>query len=311
MSSCGLMGTITADTIEVDLGRSFRSVGGILYQAAALSGFGVSVTLFSHCGESLRSDVEAIVGEWPALDRRGLTYVPGPGNRVLLRYSGRTGEREEILESVVPPLHPEPILRALPGMDFLFLVFNSGFDISLSDWRAVAGRAVCPIWIDIHSLALSPCLGARRNYRAVPDWRAWVEGADYLQANRREAACLMGRPEREADESEIRELCRQAFQIGVRAVFVTLGKEGVLAAVPGDIRRVPAPVAAGVVDPTGCGDVFAAAVSRGLLCGQPVFQAASAGVELASRAAGISGVRETYRLASRIAADNSVKKGEK
>ncbi|MCX6566405.1 MAG: PfkB family carbohydrate kinase [Candidatus Aminicenantes bacterium] len=303
MPSCGLIGTITADTIEVDNGRTFRSVGGILYQAAVLCGLGVSTVLLSHCGESLRSEVEAIVGEWPVLDRRGLTYVPGPGNRVLLRYSERSREREEILESVVPPHDPESILRALPGLDFLFMVFNSGFDISLPDWRAVADRAACPIWVDIHSLVLSPCVGARRDYRAIPDWRDWVEGADYLQANRREAACLMGRPEREADETEIRELCGQAFQIGVRAVFVTLGKEGVLAAVPGDIRRLPVRAAVKTVDPTGCGDVFAAAAARGLLRGQPVFQAASAGVDLASHAAGISGIPETYLLASRAGKD--------
>lgn len=303
MPSCGLIGTITADTVEIDQVRTFRSVGGILYQAAVLCGLGVPPSLFSYCGESLRSEVEAIVGEWPALDRRGLTYVPGPGNRVRLRYSRTTGEREEVLESVVPPLDPKPVLEAAAGWNFLFMVFNSGFDISLPDWRAVADRAACPIWVDIHSLALSPCVGARRDYRAIPDWRAWVEGADYLQANRREAASLIGRPERDADESEIRELCGQAFQIGVRAVFVTLGKEGVLAATPDEIRRLPVRAAVKTVDPTGCGDVFAAAAARGLLYGEPVFQAASAGVDLASRAAGISGIRETFLLASRAGKD--------
>ena len=53
MTCCGLIGTITADTIEIEDGRTlraFRSVGGILYQAAALSGLGVPAALFSRCG---------------------------------------------------------------------------------------------------------------------------------------------------------------------------------------------------------------------------------------------------------------------
>jgi len=301
---CGLLGTITSDTIEADDGRTRQSIGGILYQAAALCGLGVPSVLFSNCGEFLRPDVEAIVGEWPILDCGGLKFVPGPGNRVRLRYSDQFREREEVLESAVPPLDPGPVLNSLEGLDFLFLVFNSGFDISLADWRNIAGRARCPIWIDIHSLALTPGVGVRRAYRAVPEWREWVKGAAFLQANRQEVACLMGHPERWADESEIKTLAAQAFDLGLRAIFMTMGKEGVLAATPGRIFLIPAPVADAVVDTTGCGDVFAAASAAGLLQGFPVARAASAGVELATRAVSVSGLRETYRLASRAMTDD-------
>ena len=302
MTCCGLIGTITADTIEIEDGRTlraFRSVGGILYQAAALSGLGVPAALFSRCGGELRPEVEAVLGGRPDLDRRGLRFVPGPGNRVRLRYAGRSREREEILESVVPPLDPGPVLEALPGLDFLMMVFNSGFDIELADWRAVAGRASCPVWMDIHSLALEPRVGSRRGYRTVPEWEAWVEGAAYLQANRREAACLMGRPDREAGESEIEELSRRAFRLGVRAVFVTLGRDGVAVSTPEGFVRIPAAPSPAVVDPTGCGDVFAAAAAEALLSGRTVFEAAVAGAALAARTAEVSGVHEIFGLATR------------
>ncbi len=212
MPRCGLIGTITSDTIVHDDGRPCEAIGGVLYQAAALSGLGVSPALFSQCGEALRPAVEAIITDWPGLDRRGLVYVPGPGNRVRLRYSERSREREEVLESVVPPLDPGPALAALPGLEFLAMVFNSGFDISLRDWRSIVARASCPIWLDIHSLALEPRVGAHRDYRSVPDWPDWVKGAAYLQANRQEVGCLMGHPERWANEVEIRDFFAQAFE---------------------------------------------------------------------------------------------------
>ncbi|MHB8056033.1 MAG: PfkB family carbohydrate kinase, partial [Candidatus Aminicenantales bacterium] len=79
----------------------------------------------------------------------------------------------------------------------------------------------------------------------------------------------------------------------------TMGEDGAWAATPGAFRRLPAPPAPNVVDPTGCGDVFAAAAIAGMLRGWSVFEAAAAGVELATRAVGAAGLRETYRLASR------------
>jgi hypothetical protein len=269
-------------------------------RSAPSAAFFITATaLFSNCGEDLRPQVEKIVEDWSGLDRRGLTFLPGPGNRVRLRYSELVREREEYLESVVPALDPASLLNALPELDFLFLVFNSGFDIALSDWRSIADRAPCPVWIDIHSLALAARIGAHRDYRALPDWPSWVRGASYLQANRQEVACMMGHPERWADEGEIRAMAGLSFGLGQRAVFITLGKDGVLVATPEDFQRVPAPAAAAVVDTTGCGDVFAAATARALIDGNSPVRAAEYGVKLATRAAGISGLRETYNLAFR------------
>ncbi len=144
MPRCGLFGTITADTIEIEGGRTFRSVGGILYQAAALCGLGVSVALSARGGESMRAAVENETADWPGLDRTGLTYVPGPGHRVRLRYPAGEGEREEISESAVPPLGSRPGARGLLRVGFS----DDGLHLSLTSRppaaHAVAGRASCP-----------------------------------------------------------------------------------------------------------------------------------------------------------------------
>jgi hypothetical protein len=297
MSRFGLIGTITSDHIIRDDGPVFRGLGGILYQAAVFCGLGEDVLLASNCGERLRPEVERLTAPWTTLDKSGLRYVAGPGNQVHLRYSDQLKEREEVLSSVVPPLHPAPILAGLARLDMLLMVFNSGFDIALADWRAIVDRASCPIWVDIHSLVLAKKLRGHREYVAFPDWRFWVAGASHLQANRQEVASLIGRPERWPDEPEIAAFCREAFGVGVQSVFVTMGKDGVLTQTPGESRLVRAPAAECVVDTTGCGDVFCSKTMQTLARGASAFEAAAAGVALASRAAGLAGIQQTYELA--------------
>jgi hypothetical protein len=260
------------------------------------AGLGERVRLFSNCGADLAPLVEATLEGWPGLDRTGLRYVPGPGNQVFLRYADRLKEREEVLRSVVPALDPGPILTRLAGLGAFLAVFNSGYDLDLPGWRSVVEALACPLWLDTHSLVLAKTIGSPRDYVALSDWRSWISGVAYLQANRQELACLIGRSERWPDEQEIRAFAGEAFEIGVRALFVTLGQDGVLVLTPGKVRTVRAPKADVVVDTTGCGDVFCARALQLLERGASVFEAAEAGVVLASRAVGRAGVRATYEM---------------
>ncbi len=306
MPEFGLTGTITADRILYDDGRSFRMLGGILYQAAVLCGLGEGVRAHSHCGEGLRAEVEAVAADWRTLRREGILYVPGAGNCVELRYSEKLKEREEVLRSHVPPFPAEPILADMPQMDMLIGVSNSGFDIRLEDWRRVTAAARCPIWMDVHSLVLEKRVGFHRDYAALPEWRDWVEGVSFLQANRQELACILGHSERWAVRDEIERFAPALFALGVQALFVTMGREGVLALTPRETRMVAAIPAQTVVDTTGCGDVFCAAAARALARGTPVFEACERGVALASAAAGAAGIRETYELALRARLESEV-----
>ncbi len=79
---------------------------------------------------------------------------------------------------------------------------------------------------------------------------------DIFHCNGDEAASLVG----ERDPSKAAAALRR---LGASSVFVTLGGEGVAAAVPGASLRLPAfPVR--VVDPTGAGDAFSAGLIAGL-----------------------------------------------
>jgi len=296
MSKFGLIGTVTSDDITYDSGRQYKGLGGILYQAAVLCGLGEEVFLYANCGYGLQTEVKNLTGGWTTFRRSGLNFVAGRGNRVFLRYSAQAKEREEILESPVPPLDPAGVLGELPRLDMLLMVFNSGFDITLPDWRRITETAKCPIWLDIHSLVLAKKLYEPREYVSLLGWRDWARGVDYLQANRQEVASLLGHPDHWPDESEIFGFIKEAFAIGVKAVFVTMGKKGVLVSTLKESRLVPAPEAREVVDTTGCGDVFCAKTLQLLARDVPVFEAAAAGVELASRAVVLAGVQETFEL---------------
>jgi sugar/nucleoside kinase (ribokinase family) len=176
------------------------------------------------------------------------------------------------------------------------MVFNSGFDITLESWRRLARSAACPVWMDIHSLALAKRVGVHREYVALPEWTEWAEGVTWLQANRQEVACMLGRPERWPERGEIDEFAAAAFERAVGAVFVTMGKDGVLVLAPGESRMIEAPRADTIVDTTGCGDIFCAGALHRLAAGADLFAAAEFGVALASRAVGLAGIGETYAL---------------
>jgi hypothetical protein len=292
----GLIGTVSMDEVILASGPSFSNLGGALYQAAVFCGLGLETRLYARLADGLSPQVDELTADWTSLRREGLSRVPGPGNRVRLFYPGE-GERIEVLQSAVPALESGPILQDLPQLAFLIMIINSGFELELADWRKIVEAASCPVWLDIHSLSLERVLGRPRAFRSVPEWRDWAKGATYLQANRQEVACMLGRPERPADAADIREFSRAALDLGLKAVFITLGREGALVMTAEKEETVAPSVEVLVKDTTGCGDVFCAATIASLSRGSSPFEAGRDGVNLASLAAQLAGVRETYELA--------------
>ncbi len=291
----GLIGTITYDVISTAAGRVFRGLGGVLYQAAALCGLGCDVFLHTRVGSNLWPQVKKVTDNWPTFHDRGIQTVAGPGNRVFLHYPEK-GERVEILESLVPPLEPGPVINDLSCFGMLILIINSGFDIKLKNWRRIVGKAKCPIWFDVHSLALSADLHKPRHYRPLNEWKDWAEGVDYLQANLEEVAAMLGNPNTRPTQERLGYFGGAAFEIGVKSVLITLGKQGVLVLTPKSTKKMKAADVCRVVDTTGCGDVFCAGTAMKLASGANPLEAAAFGIKLAAQASRVSGVRETYAL---------------
>lgn len=294
----GLIGTITSDEISFDSGQTIKGLGGVLYQAAVLCGLGKQVHLYTNLGEKLIQDVEKIVEKWPSLRREGICRVPGAGNQVHLHYPEK-GERVETLRSVVPPLGPRQVIEDMRKLGMLILIINSGFDIELSDWRKIVAAAKIPVWLDVHSLPLSRELNVPRNYLPLTEWKEWIEGVSFIQVNEKELSSMLGDPDKRYSEDDALAFGKEAFSLGAKAVFVTLGKEGVLVITPEESKRIRSPEAKSVVDTTGCGDVFCGGAVVKLAEGQDPFTAASCGLELATEAVSIKGIEETYMLARR------------
>ena len=289
----GLIGTITYDRISYESRPSWEGVGGILYQGAVLCSLRKKVFLYTNLGQELVSDVEKIIKKWPKLQRKGINHIPGPGNQVLLHYP-ESEERVEILRSVVPPLDPIIVIKDLPEFEMLILILNSGYDIELRDWRKIVCSASCPIWIDIHSLPLSKELNVPRKYMPLPDWEKWVERVTFIQANEKEMASILGHPEKEPSKADMLHFGERTFDLGTKAVFITLGKEGVLVMSPEGSKKICSFRVNKVVDTTGCGDVFCAGTAAGLVEGMDPFEAAAFGLKLATKAVAARGIEETY-----------------
>ncbi len=292
---CGLIGTITYDEITFESGQRITGLGGVLYQAAVICGLGEETYLHTHFGEELADEVHRVVKHWPTLRKNGIRQVPGQGNQVHLHYPEK-GERIEVLKSVVPPLRPEPVIEDLSELGMLILVVNSGFDIQLSDWRKIVRSASCPVWMDVHSLCLSRELKVPRKYLPLKGWEEWAEGVNFLQANVKEVASMLGIPDQVPSEDRLLQFGENAFNLGVKAVYLTLGKDGVLVMKPENFMKISAPQGGAVIDTTGCGDVFCGGTVVKLVSGKDPFEAARFGLELASRAVEVKGIAETFRL---------------
>jgi len=292
----GLFGTITFDRIIIEKGSSFSNVGGILYHTSVLLGLGFEIKVYSNLGIEISDKVFRVIEKWGSFDRTGIKLIPGKGNQVTLYYPSE-GEREEILHSVVPPYDPEIILRDKNKLKGFMAVFNSGYDLTFEDWRKIVNGLDCPIWLDIHSLALERKIGEKRNYRVFTEWTDWVKGVTYFQANQKEVASMLGKPDCIPSIKEIVKVAKQAFLYGIKNVFVTLGKEGVLVISPKQSFKITPIQVNRVIDTTGCGDVFAAATMAKLIEGEETYQATRFGIELASKSVLLAGPSEIYDFA--------------
>jgi sugar/nucleoside kinase (ribokinase family) len=150
--------------------------------------------------------------------------------------------------------------------------------------------------LDFHSLVLSKELGTPRKYLSKLPWENWASGVTYIQVNRAELGCLLGRVGEGLSEKEMELFGQSAFNLGVQAVFITMGRDGVWVLTPGHTRIIVPSHAENVEDTTGCGDVFCAMTVKNLVEGADLFSAAKAGVELATRGTAAKGVEEIFEL---------------
>jgi len=208
--------------------------------------------------------------------------VPAINPCVTLRYTDAE-RRCEGLQGGVPPWTWEELGQMVLGLDAVYANFITGFEADLATMRALRQAFPGPLYGDLHSLALGRQADGTRYYRPIDEALGWLTCFDVVQANEDEIHQLGEQP---------LTLAARALELGVSAVCVTLGGRGAVYVAAGDFTHLgwagasrPSRSAAHALvrtarvsaagapldgDPTGCGDVFGAALAARLLQGVPL-----------------------------------------
>jgi hypothetical protein len=301
MRKVGVVGSLVWDVIH---GRDPRTApveewGGIAYALSSLDAHlpdGWEIVPLIKVGSDLHAPAERFLRSLTRLapGARPLE-VPVPNNRVVLRYESSDRRCERMSGGVPGWTWPElgPMVRDL---DALYINFISGFELSLGTAEALRHGFAGPIYADLHSLFLGMQQDGTRMLRPLPHAAAWFRCFDFVQVNEDEMRQL-------ADEPMA--VAAVAMAEGVRVLTVTLGPRGAAYftadADPVIDRGTPVssgrPVRTSLVsgrhvdepDPTGCGDVFGAALFGRLLARESVEGALRDANEAAARNAGFRG----------------------
>ncbi len=314
MPKLGVLGSLVWDVIH---GRDpaappVEEWGGIAYALggleAALATDWTVVPLIK-VGSDLRQQAATLLRTLSHLTPGGrCVEVPVPNNRVTLRYQS-SERRCERMSGGVPGWTWSELGPMVPDLDALYLNFISGFELELGTAQALRQAYHGPILADLHSLFLGAPADGVRVLRPLADPAAWFRCFDVVQIN-----------EDEMDQIglEPMALAATALAAGVKLLVVTLGPRGVVyfaapgfdgwpeglraagstpaaASIPIRTALIPAP-AVEAVDPTGCGDVFGAALAARLMAGDRVEPAIVAAQRLAARNATLRGANALGRL---------------
>lgn len=273
----GIIGTFVWDTVwtlaDQAAGRPLESWGGVSFSvasAAATLPEGWEIVPIAHVGSDLIDGVHAYLDTVEGIGSRGgIVAVSEPNNRVELVYSD-DARRGESMRGGVPGWTWDDLVPHVAGLDALYVNFLSGWELGLPAARHLRALPI-PVYADLHSLFLGPPRAdGPREPRRLPHADEWLRCFRAVQVNEEEYELLWGKFLRPGEAPS------RFHDHGVEAAFVTLGREGAAYSVSAELPAgtvqsghvlAPAPVDGG--DPTGCGDVWGAAVFCGLLGGLP------------------------------------------
>lgn len=300
MPKLGIVGSLVWDVIH---GRDpaappVEEWGGIAYALggleAALDPDWQIVPLIK-VGTDLRAEAATLLRSLTHLVPGGRCVdVPVPNNRVTLRY--QSAERRcERMSGGVPGWTWVELGPMVRDLDVLYLNFISGFELELGTAQALRQAYQGPIYADLHSLLLGMPQDGVRMLQPLPDPVAWLRCFDVVQMNEDELAQFAPDP---------LAMTAMAMAAGVKLLVVTLGARGVVYfAAPGfdGWRQAVAPASTAIrtallpapqvdaIDPTGCGDVFGAALAARLAAGDAVEAAIMKAQGFAARNATLRG----------------------
>ncbi len=246
-------------------------------QAIAAARLGAEVTLLTAVGDdSLAADAHAL---WRAegVDAEAVVTVPGTATMVGMILVEPSGEnRIVIAPGALDHLTPEHVAAFRPQLAAADLAV-----VSLEIPLATAVTALRAAHEAGTRTLLNPAPA-----QPIPDdvWSC----VDVATPNRTEAAILLGHDPDSAEPAET--LAAELHAKGVRSVVVTLGADGALLLDDTGSRRIQAVPPRAVVDTTGAGDAFTAALAVELARGESLDAAARFAARAGAHAVSIAEV---------------------
>ncbi len=265
-----VIGHVCLDVIHPPAGEEVKSYGGIFFSIVTLANLLEQTdTVYPVFGVG-KGDYDALMERFSAyrnVDVSGIYKFNGPTNEVRLLYKN-SYNRIECSRHIAEPT-PWKRIRPFLTTDMVLVNMISGQDIlleTLDELRMEVRERHIPVYMDVHSLTLGIKSDYTRYHRPVENWRRWLFMLHAVQMNEEEAAVLS--PEHLDEQT----LANHTLALNTRALIVTRGDRGCTAYIGEHkhVRRfdVPGITTPGAVDPTGCGDVFAASYCARFLKGE-------------------------------------------
>jgi ribokinase len=223
-------------------------------QAVAAARLGAEVAFLTAVGDDTLGTAARDLWAAEGVDASGTVTVPDAATMVGMILVEPSGENRIVIAAGaldhLDRAHVEAFGPQLAAADIAVVSLEIPLETALTAIRAARDAGTCTL--------LNPAPA-----QALPE-DAW-ERIDVLTPNRTEAAILLGH-DPDADESP-ESLAAQLHAKGVGTVVLTLGGDGALVHDADGSRLVPAASPTAVVDTTGAGDAFTAALAVELAAG--------------------------------------------
>jgi len=246
------------------------SLGGPpTYASLAASKLGASTAIISKVGEDFPKEyVELLANN--GVDLAGLKVAPG-GQTTSFLIEYLDGERDMVLKARAPPIEPDDVPPALSSKAILA--------------APIAGEISRQVVAKLRRRTEFLCLDPQGFVRQFAEdgrvsLRPWFDRfllslTDVVKASWREYEHIVG-------SGDLRYSLRKLHNLGVGVVIITLGEEGSVLSLRGELYAIPSYQVERVAEPTGAGDAYMGAFLAEYVRGEDPVWCACVGTAAAS-----------------------------
>jgi sugar/nucleoside kinase (ribokinase family) len=296
--------------IQVD-GSRVEDFGGIAYNLAAIGamvnviGSPVNLTRVlpvCNVGFDLFDMARTFFSRFSAIDFSLVRKISRKNIFHELKYDTK-GYRREYNTGSMPKIRPS-LFKDCSRIDVALVNHIGGGEFPPRYLRWLKDKFDPLIYMDYHSLALGRSLANRKNhklkryFRYNPHWREYVGLADIVQMNHIELKSIF--PETIDETESVIQSAKKVHDAGPDIIIITREHKDLVLIYGSNINpriyAIPVYPVEKLVEPTGCGDAFAAGFILSYCRSNDVLRACKEGLYIAHKKAGFSGMAGFLKL---------------